>query len=118
MAYELLLDMELTGEAETLIESLRQIADDIERVITRLTHSFNVGNAIKNGVRSMIDAIKDKDGNGYKAFKIALESVIALANKYADLAEEKLADADDERKAELELMIKTLRKVPENGAEN
>lgn len=30
MAYELLLDMELTGEAETLIESLRQIADDIE----------------------------------------------------------------------------------------
>lgn len=30
MAYELLLDMEFTGEAETLIESLRQIADDIE----------------------------------------------------------------------------------------
>lgn len=30
MAYELLLDMELTGESETLIESLRQIADDIE----------------------------------------------------------------------------------------
>ena len=29
---------------------LSQIADDIERVITRLTHSFNVGNAIKNGV--------------------------------------------------------------------
>ena len=29
---------------------LLQIADDIERVIARLTHSFNVGNAIKNGV--------------------------------------------------------------------
>ena len=29
---------------------LSQIADDIERVISRLTHSFNVGNAIKNGV--------------------------------------------------------------------
>ena len=29
---------------------LSQIADDIERVIARLTHSFNVGNAIKNGV--------------------------------------------------------------------
>ena len=29
---------------------LSQIADDIERVISHLTHSFNVGNAIKNGV--------------------------------------------------------------------
>ena len=29
---------------------LSQLADDIERVIARLTHSFNVGNAIKNGV--------------------------------------------------------------------
>ena len=29
---------------------LSQIADEIERVIARLTHSFNVGNAIKNGV--------------------------------------------------------------------
>ena len=29
---------------------LSQIANDIERVISRLTHSFNVGNAIKNGV--------------------------------------------------------------------
>ncbi|MBR5846944.1 MAG: tRNA uridine-5-carboxymethylaminomethyl(34) synthesis GTPase MnmE [Bacteroidaceae bacterium] len=29
---------------------LSQIANDIERVIARLTHSFNVGNAIKNGV--------------------------------------------------------------------
>ena len=29
---------------------LSQIADDIERVIARLAHSFNVGNAIKNGV--------------------------------------------------------------------
>ena len=29
---------------------LSQIADEIERVINRLAHSFNVGNAIKNGV--------------------------------------------------------------------
>lgn len=29
---------------------LRQLADDIEKVISRLVHSFSVGNAIKNGV--------------------------------------------------------------------
>ena len=97
-------------------DSTKEVIYFVEQVTGHLIPDFRY--AIKNGVRSMIDAIKDKDGNGYKAFKIALESVVALANKYADLAEEKLADADDERKAELELMIKTLRKVPENGAEN
>ena len=97
-------------------DSTKEVIYFVEQVTGHLIPDFRY--AIKNGVRSMIDAIKDKDGNGYKAFTIALESVIALANKYADLAEEKLADADDERKAELELMIKTLRKVPENGAEN
>ncbi len=96
--------------------STKEVIYFVEQVTGHLIPDFRY--AIKNGVRSMIDEIKDKDGNGYKAFRIALESVIALANKYADLAEEKLADADDERKAELELMIKTLRKVPENGAEN
>lgn len=97
-------------------DSTKEVIYFVEQVTGHLIPDFRY--AIKNGVRSMIDAIQDKDGNGYKAFKIALESVIALANKYADLAEEKLADAGDERKAELELMIKTLRKVPENGAEN
>ncbi|MBP3441876.1 MAG: pyruvate formate lyase family protein, partial [Clostridia bacterium] len=96
--------------------STKEVIYFVEQVTGHLIPDFRY--AIRNGVRSMIDEIKDKDGNGYKAFRIALESVIALANKYADLAEAKLADADDERKAELELMIKTLRKVPENGAEN
>lgn len=97
-------------------DSTKEVIYFVEQVTGHLIPDFRY--AIKNGVRSMIDAIKDKDGNGYKAFRIALESVIAIANKYADLAESKLAEADDERKAELELMIKTLRKVPENGAEN
>ena len=97
-------------------DSTKEVIYFVEQVTGHLIPDFRY--AIKNGVRSMIDEIKDKEGNGYKAFRIALESVIALANKYADLAEEKLKSADEERKAELELMIKTLRKVPENGAEN
>lgn len=31
-------------------EDLRKLADNIEQVISRLTNSFNVGNAIKNGI--------------------------------------------------------------------
>lgn len=96
--------------------STKEVIYFVEQVTGHLIPDFRY--ALRNGLRSMINEIKDKDGNGYKAFAIAMESVIALANKYADLAEAQLASATDERKAELELMIKTLRKVPEFGADN
>lgn len=87
----------------------------VEQVTGHLIPDYRY--ALKHGLRAMIDSIKDKEGNGYKAFAIALENVIALANRYADIAEEQLKTASDERKAELQLMIETLRKVPENGAD-
>ena len=74
--------------------------------------------AIKNGVKAMLEKIEGKEGNGYKAFRIALESAIILANRYADLAAEQAKTASPERKAQLEIMEKNLRRVPENGAEN
>ena len=74
--------------------------------------------ALKNGVKAMLEKIECKEGNGYKAFRIALESVVILANRYADIAAEQMKTADAERKAQLEIIEKTLRKVPENGAEN
>ncbi len=73
--------------------------------------------AIKYGVKEMLKKIDGKEGDGYKAFRIALESVVILANRYADIAAEQAKTASEERKAQLELIEKTLRKVPENGAE-
>lgn len=96
--------------------STKEVIYFVEQVTGHLIPDYRY--ALKNGLRSMIDSIKDKEGNGYKAFRIALESVIALAHKYAALAESQLASVNDERKAELELMIKTLKKVPEFGADN
>ncbi len=74
--------------------------------------------SIKHGVKEMLKKIEGKEGNGYKAFAIALECAVILANRYADLAAEKAKIASPERKIQLEIMEKTLRKVPENGAEN
>ena len=74
--------------------------------------------AIKYGVKEMLKKIEGKEGKGYKAFSVALESSIILANRYADLAAEKAKTETEERKAQLEIMEKTLRKVPEYGAEN
>lgn len=73
--------------------------------------------ALKYGVKEMLKKIEGKEGDGYKAFRIALESVIILANRYADIAAEQAKTASAERKEQLELIEKTLRKVPENGAE-
>lgn len=74
--------------------------------------------ALKNGVKAMIEKVDGKESDGYKAFRIALESVVILANRYADIAAEQIKTASEERKSQLEVMEKTLRKVPENGAEN
>ncbi len=74
--------------------------------------------AIRCGIKGMLEKIEGKEGNGYKAFRIALESAVILANRYADLAKEKMSSASPDRKAQLEIMERTLRKVPENGAEN
>lgn len=74
--------------------------------------------AIKHGVRTMIDSIKDKSGDGYKAFAIALECAVILANRYADMAAEQKKTASPERREQLEIMERTLRKVPEQGADD
>ena len=74
--------------------------------------------AIKNGIKAMLEKIDGKEGNGYKAFRIALESVVILANRYADICAEQMKNASEERKSQLDVMEKALRKVPENGAEN
>ncbi len=74
--------------------------------------------AVKYGIKEMLKKIDGKQGNGYEAFRIALDCAVILANRYADIAKEKAQSASDERKAQLEIMEATLRKVPENGAEN
>lgn len=74
--------------------------------------------AIKHGVHAMIDSIKDKSGDGCKAFAIALECAVILANRYADMAAEQKKTASPERREQLEIMERTLRKVPEHGADD
>lgn len=54
----------------------------------------------------------------YDATIISFETVIRMANRYADLAEQKAAEADSaERAAELREMARICRKVPAKGAE-
>ncbi|MGO5051686.1 pyruvate formate lyase family protein [Lachnospiraceae bacterium LCP25S3_G4] len=54
----------------------------------------------------------------YEAMNIALDAVLIIAARYADIAKEKQHNAIGSKKATYRLIEETLRKVPEQGAEN
>lgn len=99
-----------------------EVAYFIEQVTGHLIPDMRY--ALKYGVKKMICDIEEKQKNcnkeqydNYEAMKVALGCVLTLASRYRDIAEEKLKSADGERKEQLELMVNTLKKVPENGAD-
>ena len=82
--------------------------------------------ALKVGVKGLKEQIKvnkaketDEDKKVYfDAMDIALDAAVIIANRYADMAEEKAKGLEAKDKERFKLMAATLRKVPENGAEN
>lgn len=100
-----------------------EVAFFIEQVTGHLIPDFRT--AIKNGLNSFIADLEAKIASEadeekkdtFVSIKTVLEATIVLANRYADIAAAQQATASTERKAQLELMEKTLRKVPANGAE-
>ena len=81
---------------------------------------------LANGVTSLIDKLNTKIAEetdserktNYEAMKIALETVLILAERYVKLAREQMKSATPERQPILNLMIDSLEKVPLSGADN
>ena len=99
-----------------------EVAFFVEQVTGHLIPDMRY--ALKYGIKKMISDIEEKQKtandeqkDNYEAMKIALECALILAKRYKEIAEEKLAVAEGERKEELKLLVDTLAKVPENGAE-
>lgn len=102
-----------------------EVAFFFEQVTGHMIPDFKP--ALKFGVKALMDGVDkklqqsdlaEKKVNNLKAMKRCLQCAVKLAHRYADLAHELAENAEYQRKAELELMEATLRKVPENGAEN
>ncbi len=101
-----------------------EVAFFIEQVTGHLIPDFRP--VLKYGLDKIIADINEKLSaetnekkiTNYKSFIITLESTKRLAERYAEIAESKLAEADDTRKLQLQLMVKTLKKVPAQGAES
>lgn len=102
-----------------------EVAFFIEQVTGHMIPDFKP--ALKHGVKALMNGIDAKIAAGgltedqmmnLKAMKQSLNCAVRLAHRYADIAHAQQENADSQRKAELILMEKNLRKVPEFGAEN
>lgn len=114
----------LTQTYEKYENYTAEVAFFIEQVTGHLIPDFKP--VLKYGLDKIIADIEEKLSSesvekkktNYEAFVITLKSAKRLAERYAEIAEEKISFAEGERKKQLELMAKTLRKVPSHGAES
>ncbi len=99
-----------------------EVAFFIEQVTGHTIPDFRP--ALKNGVRALMEGIDGKIAAGglsekqvlnLTAMKRSLNCAVKLAHRYAELAHAQMETAQPRRKAELALMEKNLRKVPEFG---
>lgn len=102
-----------------------EVAFFVEQVTGHMIPDFRP--ALRHGVRALIEEIDKKLEKGVldrkhtenlTAMKRSLNCAIRLAQRYAALTHTQQRTADEARKAELELMERTLRRVPEYGAES
>ncbi|MBE6870421.1 MAG: hypothetical protein E7491_00525 [Ruminococcaceae bacterium] len=79
---------------------------------------------LKCGIGAIISELEAKASaeedavrrDNFTAMAVALSAARVLARRYGELAKTQLETADDQRRAELEKLIATLERVPENGA--
>lgn len=115
----------LSAVYEKYGEYTDEVAFFVEQVTGHMIPDFRP--ALKYGVRALMESIDEKIAKGdlrrkqidnLTAMKRSLGCAIRLAHRYANLAHSQQTGADEARKAELALMEKTLRRVPEFGAQS
>ena len=100
-----------------------EVAFFIEQVTGHVIPDFRP--ALKNGIRTIIEELNQRIAtetdlqkkDNFEAMRLTLESTIALAHRYARIAEEQQKTASAQRAEQLEKLKNTLYKVPEFPAE-
>ncbi len=111
---------EVYGEYE---DYTAEVAFFIEQVTGHIIPDFRP--VLAKGLKEIISTLdsrieKETDStkkDNFLAMRLTLESTVSLAHRYADIASEQRKCASPEREKQLELMEKTLRKVPEYPCE-
>lgn len=108
----------LTAMYDKFEDYTAEVAFFIEQVTGHVIPDFRP--ALRYGVKAIIATLDEKIAaetdamrkDNFEAMKLTLESVVMLANRYADIAADKAEKAEGERKVQLEHLEATLRKVP------
>ena len=104
-------------------EDMEEVAYFVEQVTGHIIPDFRY--ALKHGIKGLKNEIKihkqnttdEKKKLQYEAMEISLDSALLLAKRYRDIARESLDGLTGEEKEQRELLVDTLGKVPENGAD-
>ncbi len=102
----------------------KEVAFFIEQVTGHLIPDFRPAlkkgvKAIKAEIEARIDSETDADKiETFKSINVTLDAAVLLANRYADICREQSVNAEPDRAIQLDFMEKTLRRVPEFGAES
>ena len=115
---------QLTKVYDEYEQYTKEVVFFIEQVTGHVIPDFRP--ALKYGIKAIIEETEKRIScesdeykkNNLKAMILTLESAVLLANRYADIAEQQMETASEERKKELILLEKTLRKVPYMPAKN
>ena len=115
---------QLTKVYDEYEQYTKEVVFFIEQVTGHVIPDFRP--ALKYGIKAIIEETEKRISseadeykkNNLKAMILTLESAVLLANRYADIAVLQMKTASEERKKELILLEKTLRKVPYMPAKN
>ncbi|MBQ8087545.1 MAG: hypothetical protein IJ234_03875 [Clostridia bacterium] len=96
----------------------------VEQVTGHVIPDFR--RALAEGLQTLISETSEKlrriddeeQRRNLRAMADSMECALILAERYAALAREQLAQASEPRKTQLELMVETLSRVPRYGARN
>lgn len=106
-------------------EYTEEVAFFVEQVTGHMIPDFKP--ALKHGIKALTELIdkklssgglSEKQSTNLAAMKRSLQCAVKLAHRYADLAHAQMETASPSRRAELAVIERNLRKVPEFGAEN
>ncbi len=88
----------------------------VEQVTGHVIPDFRY--ALKHGVDALIKKAEECEGEFYQAAATALGGVKVLCDRYIELIDKKMADADNRRMAQLTYLKTTLLNISSKGASN
>jgi formate C-acetyltransferase len=123
--YWLLRNMVFRAFSPNVLQFLRYVIEQLYSTYYVINEADGIGHFLPNyekmlelGVKGYLESVEGKDGDLYRAARIACEGLVEFANRFAQEAERLAAQEKDQaRSAELSEIARICHKVPYNPAD-